>query len=434
MARKSDLLQNLPLFRNLSPSDLERLEPSLEEVEVKAGRHVFKRGDASDCFYAILAGKISVEISAESSENPEYRDLGPGQFFGEIGMLRGSRRTADAVAAESSRLLKVDKLGFDSMMSEDPLFADTVMEVTRARLAELEANAVKLDFDRGQDESGRVVVFFSPRGGAGTTFLAANFAKKVRDLSKKRVVLFDADLEFGACHVLVDQRSQNRLADAIASSGSETVSPMDVQETLIDLPQGFALFPAPARTEDAMRFGPSHVRSIVEELQRAYDYVVVDTRSTLSDATLTVFEMADDVLCVMENDIISITRTIRCLDLLGRAGFDTERFRIVLNKVSSFGYSPEEIERDLKREICFRVEVDVKPVMESINAGKLLVDERKGSRAAIDVMNGARGYLLPYGDVKDISADRPAPVTKEERGFSLWNLFFRGSNPRPSGG
>lgn len=79
----------------------------------------------------------------------------------------------------------------------------------------------------------------------------------------------------------------------------------------------------------------------------------------------------------------------------------------------------------MKREILFRVEVDVKPVLDSVNAGRLLVVERARSLAAVNIANGAREYLLPFGDVhgKD-----PGVLSqeKEERGFSLWKLFGRG--------
>lgn len=422
MADHAELLRDIPLFRNLSPAQAQRLEASLARVDGVPGRILFRKGDASDCFYVIVAGKVSMVIPSDGTAAPIYRDLGPRDFFGEIGVLRGSRRTADAVVAEPSVLVQVAKAGFDRMMSEDPLFADMVMDATKARLAELKDSEVELDFGREPGDKGRVLVFFSARGGAGTTFLACNFAKKIADLSKKKVALLDADLEFGSCHIQLNQRSTHCLADTISTTGCETLDPMDVQQTMIKLPQGFDLFPAPARTEDATRIGPTHMRSIVEELKRTAAYVVVDTRSTLSDATLTMLECADDVFAVLENDIVSITRTIRTLDLLGRAGFDTQRFRLVVNKVSGFGYSVEEIERDMRREILFRVELDAKPVIECLNAGKLLVDERRSCRAAIDVANGAREYLLPFGAVQDEGA--PA-ASKEDRGFSLWKLFGR---------
>jgi MinD-like ATPase involved in chromosome partitioning or flagellar assembly len=414
-------LKDVSLFRNLTEEQLASLEPSLELVEGHPGRMLFRQGDPSDCFYVIVSGKVSVVIEGDSGEET-YRDLGAGDFFGEIGMLRGSKRTADALVAVQSELIKVDKHGFDTMMSADLRFADIVMEVTRERLAELRQADVHLDYERSEDDAARVGVFFSARGGAGTTILATNFAKKIADLSKKRVCLLDADLEFGACHILLNVPNKNIVIDGL--EGDE-IDPLDIQDTVVKTGLGFDLYPCPARTEDAMRYTPGQLRSIMAELQRAYDYIIVDTRSTLSDATLTMLECADDVFCVMENDIISISRTIRTLDLLVRAGFETNRFRIVVNKLSSFGYGLAEMERDMKREILFRVEVDVKPVLDSVNAGKLLVVERSRSMAAVNIANGAREYLLPFGDVSVKDAE-VLSAEKEERGFSLWKLFGRG--------
>lgn len=414
-------LQATSLFRNLTEEQWARLEPSLEEVEGYPGHLILRKGDPSDCFFVILSGKVSVVIEGEGKERT-YKDLEAGNFLGEIGMLRGSKRTADAVVAEAARLVKVDKHGFDTLMSEDLLFADMVMEATRERLAELKQGGVHLHFDSEEEGGlGRVAVFFSPRGGAGNTTLATNFAKKVRDLSKKRVCLLDADLEFGSCHIFLNQKNGNILVDGV-DLGATEFDPMDIQATIVETSQGIDLFPCPARTEDALRYTPDLLRSVVTELQRSYDYVIVDTRSSLSDATLTMFECADDVFFVLENDIVSIARSIRTLDLLDRAGFGVDRFRVVVNKLSSFGYGIEEIERDMRREILFRVEVDVRPVLEAINAGRLLVDERRSCRAAVDIANGARAYLLPFGDTDATKS----VAEKQAGGFSLWSLFGRG--------
>lgn len=417
MGECAPLLKNVSLFRNLSDDQLAGLEPSLSLVQERPGRMLCRRGDPSDCFFIIISGKVTVVINSDGGEDT-YIDLGEGEFFGEIGMIRGAKRSADAVTAEASELVKVDKLGFDTLMSEDLLFADIMMEATRERLGQL--NQVNPEAAAAPtDGTGRVGVFFSARGGAGTTCLATNFAKKVRDLSKKKVVLLDADLEFGACHILLNQPNQNTLIDGV--DGDE-VDPLDVQQAVVQTEAGVDLLPCPARTEDAMRFNPAQLRGVVAALQAAYDYVIVDTRSTLNDATLTMLECADDVFCVMENDIVSIARTIRTIDLLSRAGFDTDRFRIVVNKLQDVGYSIEEMERDMKREILFRVDVDTKPVLDSINSGKLLVSALASSKAAVDISNGAREYLLPLGDAGGAAAQEQ----KAERGFSLWSLFGRG--------
>lgn len=417
MAECAHLLKDVSLFRNLSADQLAGLEDSLELIEARSGRMLCRRGDPSDCFYVISSGKVTVVIEGEDGEDT-YIDLGPGDFFGEIGMLRGSKRSADAVTADASELIRVDKLGFDTLMAEDLGFADIIMEATKERLAELGKIQGAAAFERTGEDPARIGVFFSARGGAGTTTLTTNFAKKVLDLSKKKVLVLDADLEFGACHILLNQPNQNVLIDSLETGEA---GPEDILGAIERTESGVDLFPCPARTEDAMRYHPDQLREIIQVLQGSYDYIIVDTRSSLSDATLTMLESADDVFVVMENDIVSIARTIRSIDLLSRAGFDTDRFRIVVNKLSTFGYGIDEMERDMKREILFRVGVDVKPVLDSINSGKLLVSERAGSKAAVDIANGAREYLLPLGDAGSSQA-----IEKEKRGFSLWSLFGKG--------
>jgi CRP-like cAMP-binding protein len=101
------LLRSIAMFAPLPPPVLERLAASAALVTFGAGDVVFSRGQAGDRFYAIEAGRAAVELG-----DGETRELGPGDFFGEIALLRDVPRTATVRALAELRLYALERDDF----------------------------------------------------------------------------------------------------------------------------------------------------------------------------------------------------------------------------------------------------------------------------------------------------------------------------------
>jgi predicted MFS family arabinose efflux permease len=106
------LLSRDPIFRPLDQSELERVSRHLEPVLTPAGTDVFLQGDQGDRFFLIVEGTAAVTIGGDL-----VRELGPGDHFGEIALLRHVPRTATVSALEDLRLLALDRHPFlDAVM------------------------------------------------------------------------------------------------------------------------------------------------------------------------------------------------------------------------------------------------------------------------------------------------------------------------------
>jgi MFS family permease len=124
-----DLLRAIPIFAPLPPAVVERLASIAEEVRVLPGVAVCTQGDPGDRFYAIAAG--SAEVSADGEERPR---LGPGDFFGEIALLRDVPRTATVTAVEPLRLYALERDDFIAAVTGHAPSREAAESIVSARL------------------------------------------------------------------------------------------------------------------------------------------------------------------------------------------------------------------------------------------------------------------------------------------------------------
>ena len=102
-----DLLLGIPMLAPLPERIIERLARSLVTVELKAGETAVREGDEGDRFYIVESGTLSVSKVGE-----QVAELGAGESFGEIALLRDVPRTATVTAATDVVLLALDRRHF----------------------------------------------------------------------------------------------------------------------------------------------------------------------------------------------------------------------------------------------------------------------------------------------------------------------------------
>jgi CRP-like cAMP-binding protein len=106
-------LKTIPLFSSLSDRALETVSVFATETSVSAGKRLVHEGDYSYDLIVIEEGTADVVKGGEV-----IGSLGPGDVFGEMGMLSGGRRTADVVATSSMRLITLSKWDLKRISSE----------------------------------------------------------------------------------------------------------------------------------------------------------------------------------------------------------------------------------------------------------------------------------------------------------------------------
>jgi MFS family permease len=129
-----DLLHGLSLFEGAPRRTLELLASSVTEQRVAAGETVVAEGDPADALYVVRSGTLEV-IASTKTRKRTLTTLGPGDYFGEIGLLRGSPRTATVRARTDCLLLRIPGEDFLSILNQAPTVSALVVEGMGTRLA-----------------------------------------------------------------------------------------------------------------------------------------------------------------------------------------------------------------------------------------------------------------------------------------------------------
>ena len=125
-------------------TDAEKIAASaqLQRVKAKAGEAVIRQGDVADRFYIVSDGTLEV-VHQEDGTERLLTTLGPGQFFGEIGLLAGRTRTATVRAKTDVDLLALDAPAFNDLVTRSQGGAARLTEEMRRRLGETPEPASK---------------------------------------------------------------------------------------------------------------------------------------------------------------------------------------------------------------------------------------------------------------------------------------------------
>jgi CRP/FNR family transcriptional regulator, cyclic AMP receptor protein len=136
------------LFDQLGPTELDRLMAFARIVQFPAGATIFTQGSPGDSLMAVLEGEVSISAPSEEGREVVFNVLELGETFGEVALLDGKERTADAVAHTNCRLLVIDRRDFMPFLNAHPQIALRLLPVLCAqirRMSEHVQDALFLD-------------------------------------------------------------------------------------------------------------------------------------------------------------------------------------------------------------------------------------------------------------------------------------------------
>lgn len=129
-----ELLTTNSLFRDLADEVIGKIAELAVTRELAAGQMLFSKGDPGDALYGVISGRIRISAGAPSGKEVVLNTIEAGQVFGEIALLDGQPRTADAVAAVNSELMRIQRRDFIHYMESEPRLATHLLEMLCQRV------------------------------------------------------------------------------------------------------------------------------------------------------------------------------------------------------------------------------------------------------------------------------------------------------------
>ncbi|MFQ5612500.1 MAG: response regulator [Anaerolineae bacterium] len=265
---------------------------------------------------------------------------------------------------------------------------------------------------------GKVFAIFSPKGGVGCSTLAVNLAIAMQLNTRQKVALVDTSLQFGDVAVLLNLQAKRTIAD-LSSQADELDRDM-LDSVMAGHPSGIKALLAPPRPEMADLVTPGLISSVLAQLRKAFDYIVVDTSSILQDMVLNVLDEADQIVLITTPEIPSIKNARLFFELTEALEYPPGKTKLVLNKADRrSNIRAEHIESSIKYKVEGQIPLDERTVITAVNQGVPFV-MANGSSPLSQAMLGLANHL-----VQQLAKPEPAPAEQEQSKTPLGRLFSR---------
>ena len=252
---------------------------------------------------------------------------------------------------------------------------------------------------------GKVITVMSPKGGAGKTVTAVNVGLALGMMTEQpeRVVMMDADLQFGDVCISLQVEPQHTIVDAARDLAELDESLLE--SLLATHTSGMRVLSSPLEPSLADEVSTQVIVRTLGMLKRMFDYVIIDTAPFLDEPLLSILERSDVVLLVVDMDLPAVKNAKLALDTLKLIKFPFEKIKLVLNRVNSKArLDINELERSLGLEVQAAISSD-KLVPRAVNEGVPVVLLYPRSRVAKD-MRGVANLVIDRAFVDEESEEK----------------------------
>jgi len=246
------------------------------------------------------------------------------------------------------------------------------------------ANLTQVRTDGTRSVRGHIISVFSSKGGSGKTFLTANLAAAIADVTDEDTAAVDLDVDMGDVFTYFGREPSATVHDLMELG--EGVEHDRIREVGVEVAPRTWAFGAPPDPAAETPAGEA-VGKFLRAIRSDFSYVVVDASVDYSDLALVCFDLSDMICLVTGLDVVGVKHLSKALDTLLTIGLPRERFRVVLNRADSkVGLDAGDVERVMKISVDAMIPSS-RLVPTSLNKGRPVVLDEPSSAVSQSIHN-----------------------------------------------
>lgn len=273
-----------------------------------------------------------------------------------------------SVQGEQEYLRKAMAAGARDYLTKPPSSDDLINTIRRVYESQKKRNVNRGGSDERPQGPGKVISVFSTKGGVGKSTVAVNLAVALAQLGAGKTVIVDLDLQFGDIAMLLDIVPRRTISDLTGEPDMSNYN--TVESYLISHSSGLKVLPGPIRPEYAEIVTARHTESIIKVLKEHFNYVILDTRHSFDDITLSALDSSDIILIVAALDVLTIKNIKLGLEVMASLHYEADKIKLVVNRSNTeLGVTVDDLEASLKYPVSWNLPSDGKTVLTAVNKG-----------------------------------------------------------------
>jgi pilus assembly protein CpaE len=271
-----------------------------------------------------------------------------------------------------------------------------------------------------RNRKAKIISLFSLKGGVGRTTLAANLAVAIRNRNPdKEVAIIDGNLLHGDMGVVMNATEQKSISDIVRNF--HNLDRDLVTDILITHSSGVKILAAPPDAQSGEQVTGEHMRQIMQYLINMFDYIIVDTRPSFDEITLSLLDHSDKILLMLTLELTAIKGAKQYLELSDLLGYDSDRISLVINRSTlQAGIPVDDVGASLKGDIIARLPDEPLLAMRAINEGVPVIQSAPASVLAMEINKLALALARASEAPESKEEHLTVPVGGAHKGLSRW--------------